>query len=116
MFISCFDSGENNFIAKYIMRTDFRNHNMKLESLVSNIRIFPLQPQNEEIIGSVNDLCFIRDTVYILDENASSIHSFDIIKGKIKGLSDGDTREISYTVTSHGVSDTVKFKIEIAKQ
>ena len=82
MFISCSDSGENNLIAKYTMRTDFRNHNMKLESLVSNIRIFPLQPQNEEIIGSVNDLCFIGDTVYILDENASSIHSFDIINGK----------------------------------
>ncbi len=82
MFISCSDSGKNNLIAKYATRTDFRNHNMKLESLVSNIRVFPLQPQNEEIIGSVNDLCFIGDTVYILDENASSIHSFDIISGK----------------------------------
>lgn len=46
----------------------------------------------------------------------SGTHADGIWKGKIKGLSDGDTREISYTVTSHGVSDTVKFKIEIAKQ
>lgn len=46
----------------------------------------------------------------------SGTHADGIWKGKIKGLSDGDTREISYTVNSHGVSDTVKFKIEIAKQ
>ena len=82
MFIFCSDSGKNSLVAKYTTRTNFRNHNMNLESLVSNIRVLPLQPQNEEIIGSVNDLCFIGDTVYILDENTSSIHSFNTTSGK----------------------------------
>ncbi len=45
----------------------------------------------------------------------SGDHKDGIWKGHIKGLSNGDTREVSYTVTSHGVSETVRFKIEISK-
>ncbi len=82
VFISCSNSNRSQIITKHVTLTDFRNDSMELESFVSNARALPLQSENDDVIGNIKDICFIGDTVYILDDNTSSIHSFDIISGK----------------------------------
>lgn len=85
LFVSCSNKKQINF--NNIVIDSFDKKTIELTNIISNIEVLPLQPDTNNIIGNIKDICFIDNTVYLLDNITSSVFAFDINDGSfIKGI------------------------------
>ena len=64
---------------------DFQNKVLGVDELASGMKLLPLKLGTDQLIGKIKDVCFIGDTIYLLDEMTASIYSFDMKDGKCIG-------------------------------
>lgn len=64
---------------------NFQNEELGVDELASEMKLLPLKLDADQLIGKIKDVCFIGDTIYLLDEMTASIYSFDMKDGKSIG-------------------------------
>ena len=56
-----------------------------LSDIVAQVRILPLIVKEANLFGNIRDICFLGDTVYVLDDITASISAFDVNTGRLTG-------------------------------
>ncbi|GHT78088.1 hypothetical protein FACS189464_0940 [Bacteroidia bacterium] len=67
---------------RIISINDYSNE-FEFSTIVSDIKVITLQTDGDLPLGRITDLCFIGDTIYVLDETTASVFMFSKIDGKM---------------------------------
>lgn len=88
LFSSCRnDKKSQDKVITNIIIENFKGKDIKLNDIVSGMRVLPLKLSSGQLIGQVKDICFIDDTIYVLDAITGTIFSFDRTSGRCIGSS-----------------------------
>lgn len=85
VFFSCKYEAKKQDALNTFFIENFQNKELDVDELASEMKLLPLKLDADQLIGKIKDVCFIGDTIYLLDEMTASIYSFDMKDGKCIG-------------------------------
>lgn len=61
---------------------DFKDKTIDLNEVIADVKIVPIIPNSDYVIGHIKDLCLVDNIIYILDDITASVFLFDAHNGK----------------------------------
>jgi hypothetical protein len=75
-FISCKRDHQEINRALNVVIENFKNQRINLSDVVTDIRIMPLQTDDDNLLGNLKDICCSDNYVYVLDDLTASVFMF----------------------------------------
>jgi hypothetical protein len=104
-FTSCKRNNREVNSALNIAIENFKNQQIRISDIVTDIRIIPLKTDDDNLLGNIKDICFSDRYIYVLDDLTASVFMFGMEDGaflkKIRTRGNGPGEYINPVAIRH---------------